>query len=149
MEINGIEYTIGRLNAVDQFHVSRKIAPIVPKLMPIIAEIAKGDLAKVIESIDGGESGDLSDLQPLADALSPLMEAIAQMPDEDVNYLIFKCLSVAKRGGAVVCRNNTIMFDDIDMTQLLPLVIATIRVNLGNFIQGLLMKASSMQKQPQ
>ncbi|MGM1003054.1 hypothetical protein GPS59_12810 [Acinetobacter haemolyticus] len=147
MEINGIEYSIGRLNAVDQFHVSRKIAPIVPKLMPIIAEVAKGDLAKAIESIEGDESGDLSDLQPLADALSPLMDAIAQMPEDDVNYIIFKCLSVSKRGGAAVCRNNTIMFDDIDMTQLLPLVIATIRINLGNFIQGLLMKASSM-KQP-
>ncbi|PKF31927.1 phage tail assembly chaperone [Acinetobacter proteolyticus] len=149
MEINGIEYTIGRLDAVAQFHVSRKIAPIVPKLMPIISEVAKGDLAKAIDSIDQGESGDLSDLQPLADALSPLMDAIAQMPEDDVNYIIFKCLGVAKRGGAVVCRNNSIMFDDIDMTQVLPLVIATIRINLGNFIQGLLMKASSMQKQPQ
>lgn len=148
MEINGIEYTIGRLNAVDQFHVSRKIAPIVPKLMPLIAEVAKGDLEKTIDSIDKGEKGDLKDLQPLADALSPLMEVFAQMPEDDVNYIIYKCLSVAKRGGSVVCRNNTIMFDDIDMTQLLPLVIATIRINLGNFIQGLLMKASSM-KQPQ
>jgi len=149
MEINGIEYTIGRLNAVDQFHVSRKIAPIVPKLMPIIAEVAKGDLAKVIDSLSEEENGDLTELQPLADALSPFMEAIAQMPEEDVNFIIFKCLSVAKRGGAVVCRNNSIMFDNLGMTELLPLVIATIRLNLGNFIQGLLMKASSMQKQPQ
>lgn len=148
MEINGIEYTIGRLNAVDQFHVSRKIAPIVPKLMPLIAEVAKGDLEKTIDSIDKREKGDLKDLQPLADALSPLMEVFAQMPEDDVNYIIYKCLSVAKRDGAVVCRNNSIMFDDIDMTQVLPLVIATIRINLGNFIQGLLMKASSM-KQPQ
>lgn len=149
MEINGIEYTIGRLNAVDQFHVSRKIAPIVPKLMPIIAEVAKGDLAKVIDSLNEEENGDLAELQPLADALSPFMEAIAQMPAEDVDFIIFKCLSVAKRGGAVVCRNNSIMFDNLGMTELLPLVIATIRLNLGNFIQGLLMKASSMQKQPQ
>lgn len=166
MEINGIEYTIGRLNAVDQFHVSRKIAPIVPKLMPIIAEVAKGDLSKTIaaieaqkalkstENADDQESteqsdvnADLSDLEPLAEAFSPLMDVIAQMPEEDANYIIFKCLGVVKRGGAAVCRNNTIMFDDIDMTQLLPLVIATIRINLGNFIQGLLMKASSM-KQP-
>ncbi|WP_284118239.1 phage tail assembly chaperone [Acinetobacter seifertii] len=149
MEINGIEYTIGRLNAVDQFHVSRKIAPIVPKLMPIIAEVAKGDLAKVIDSLNEEENGDLTELQPLADALSPFMEAIAQMPEDDVNFIIFKCLSVAKRGGAVVCRNNAIMFDNLGMNELLPLVIATIRLNLGNFIQGLLMKASSMQKQPQ
>ncbi|ENW20969.1 phage tail assembly chaperone [Acinetobacter haemolyticus] len=169
MEINGIEYTIGRLNAVDQFHVSRKIAPIVPKLMPIIAEVAKGDLDKTIAAIKAQQArnwtetadaqgevetpphsdieADLSDLEPLADAFSPLMDVIAQMPEEDVNYIIFKCLAVVKRSGGVVCRNNTIMFDDIDMTQLLPLVIATIRINLGNFIQGLLMKASSM-KQP-
>ncbi|HGH3561179.1 TPA: phage tail assembly chaperone [Acinetobacter baumannii] len=170
MEINGIEYTIGRLNAVDQFHVSRKIAPIVPKLMPIIVEVAKGDLTKVIAAIEvneekvkkAKESGeveenfqdpeanpDLDDLTPLADAFSPLMEVFASMPEEDVNFIIYKCLSVVKRGGAVVCRNNTIMFDDLDMTQLLPLVIATIRINLGNFILGLLTQASSMQKQPQ
>lgn len=149
MEINGIEYSIGRLNAVDQFHVSRKISPLVPKLMPLIAEVAKGDLDKAIEAIDSGEQGDLKDLQPLADALSPFMEAFALMPEDDVNYIIYKCLSVAKRDGAVVCRNNTIMFDDMEMAQILPIVIATIRINLGNFIQGLLMKASSMQKQPQ
>ncbi|GAA5631070.1 hypothetical protein Acal02_01689 [Acinetobacter calcoaceticus] len=166
MEINGIDYSIGRLNAVDQFHVSRKIAPIVPKLMPIIAEVAKGDLSKTIAAIEAQNAlksteneddqetteqsdvdADLSDLEPLAEAFSPLMDVIAQMPEEDVNYIIFKCLGVVKRGGAVVCRNNTIMFDDIDMTQLLPLVIATIRINMGNFIQGLLTKASSM-KQP-
>ncbi|MDP9803227.1 phage tail assembly chaperone [Acinetobacter calcoaceticus] len=170
MEINGIEYTIGRLNAVDQFHVSRKIAPIVPKLMPIIAEVAKGDLPKVIAAIEANEekvkkakeSGavdvdiqepeanpDLDDLTPLADAFSPLMEVFASMPEEDVNFIIYKCLGVVKRGGAVVCRNNTIMFDNLDMTELLPLVIATIRINLGNFILGLLTQASSMQKQPQ
>lgn len=171
MEINGIDYSIGRLNAVDQFHVSRKIAPIVPKLMPIIAEVAKGDLTKTIAAIEAQNAlksneiaddqeetesseqndvdADLSDLEPLAEAFSPLMDVIAQMPEEDVNYIIFKCLGVVKRGGAVVCRNNSIMFDDIDMTQLLPLVVATIRINMGNFIQGLLMKASSMQKQPQ
>lgn len=149
MEINGIEYSIGRLNAVDQFHVSRKISPLVPKLMPLIAEVAKGDLDKAIEAIDSGGKGDLKDLQPLADALSPFMEAFALMPEDDVNYIIYKCLSVAKRDGAVVCRNNTIMFDDLEMAQILPIVIATIRINLGNFIQGLLMKASSMQGQPQ
>lgn len=170
MEINGIEYTIGRLNAVDQFHVSRKIAPIVPKLMPIIAEVAKGDLTKAIAAIEANEEKikkaevssevekitqepeaipDLDDLTPLADAFSPLMEVFASMPEEDVNFIIYKCLSVVKRGGAVVCRNNSIMFDNLGMTELLPLVIATIRINLGNFILGLLTQESSMQKQPQ
>ena len=141
------DYTIGRLNALDQFHVSRKIAPIIPTLMPIISEVAKGDLSKIIESIELGDNNELGSLEPLAQALEPFMEAFAKMPEEDVNYIIHKCLSVVKRGSSVVCRGQSIMFDDLDMGQILPLVVAVIRVSLSNFIQGLLMKASSIQSQ--
>lgn len=144
--IGGHDYSIGRLNALDQLHVSRKIAPIVPNIMPILTEVAKGDLEKVIESIESGENEELGELEPLAQALEPFTDAIAKMPEDDVNYVIHKCLSVVKRGGAAVCRNNTIMFDDLDMNHLLPLTIAVIRMNLGNFIQDLLMKASSMKQ---
>ena len=144
--IGGHDYTIGRLNALDQLHVSRKIAPIVPNIMPILTEVAKGDLERVIESIEDGENNELEGLEPLAEALEPFMEAIAKMPEDDVNYVVHKCLSVVKRGGAAVCRNNTIMFDDLDMNHLLPLTIAVIRMNLGIFIQDLLMKASSMKQ---
>ena len=45
--IGGHDYAIGRLNALDQLHVSRKIAPIIPNIMPILTEVAKGDLEKV------------------------------------------------------------------------------------------------------
>ena len=141
------EYSIGRLNALDQFHVSRKIAPIIPTLMPIISEVAKGDLSKTIESIELGDNNELGSLEPLAQALEPFMEAFAKMPEEDVNYIIHKCLSVVKRGSSVVCRGQSIMFDDLDMGQILPLVVAVIRVSLSNFIQGLLMKASAIQSQ--
>lgn len=145
--IGGHDYTIGRLNALDQLHVSRKIAPIVPNIMPILTEVAKGDLEKVIESIEADENAELAGLEPLAKALEPFMEAIAKMPEDDVNYVIHKCLSVVKRNGSVVCRGESIMFDDLDMNHLLPLTVAVIRTNLGNFIQGLLTKASSIQAQ--
>ena len=145
--IGGHDYTIGRLNALDQLHVSRKIAPIIPNIMPILTEVAKGDLEKVIESIEADENAELAGLEPLAKALEPFMEAIAKIPEEDVNYVIYKCLSVVKRNGSVVCRGESIMFDDLDMNHLLPLTVAVIRTNLGNFIQGLLTKASSIQAQ--
>lgn len=145
--IGGHDYSIGRLNALDQLHVSRKIAPIVPNIMPILTEVAKGDLEKVIESIEADENAELAGLEPLAKALEPFMEAIAKMPEDDVNYVIHKCLSVVKRNGSVVCRGESIMFDDLDMNHLLPLTVAVIRTNLGNFIQGLLTKASSIQAQ--
>ncbi|WP_151713369.1 phage tail assembly chaperone [Acinetobacter bereziniae] len=141
------EYTIGRLNALDQFHVSRKIAPVIPTLMPIISEVAKGDFTKTIESIEQGDNNELGNLEPLALALEPFMDAFAKMPEDDVNYIIHKCLSVVKRGSSIVCRGQSIMFDDLDMGQILPLVVAVIRVSLSNFIQGLLIKASAIQSQ--
>lgn len=149
--ISGKNYTIGRLNALDQLHVSRKIAPIIPSLIPIISEVAKGGLSKVIESMELGddvelENIDLKELDGLSGALSPLMDVIAGMSEADTNLVIHKCLSVVIRDGAVLCRGESIMFDDLDMMQILPLVVAVIRKNLGNFIQDLLMKASSMKK---
>ena len=152
-------YTIGRLNALDQLHVSRKIAPIVPKIMPILTELAKGDLAAVFEKLDTEkgdqepddtalqvDSDDLKGLEGLADALGPLMNVFSEMAEDDVNYLIHKCLGVVRRGTALVSRNNSLMFDDIDLQQIMPLVLAVIRINLGGFIQGLLMKASSTKQ---
>ena len=149
--ISGKNYTIGRLNALDQLHVSRKIAPIIPSLIPIISEVAKGGLSKVIESMESGddvelENIDLKELAGLSGALSPLMEVIEGMFEGDTNLVIHKCLSVVNRDGAVLCRGESIMFDDLDMMQILPLVVAVIRKNLGNFIQDLLMKASSMKQ---
>lgn len=147
IEVNGHDYSIGRLNALDQLHVSRKIAPIIPTLMPIIAEIAKGDLEKTIKAIEDGDNEELTGLEPLAEALTPLMEAFSNLPEADVEYVVHKCLSVVKRGGAVVCRGQSIMFDDLGMEHILPLTLAVVRTNLGNFIQGLLMKASHNQTQ--
>lgn len=149
--ISNKNYTIGRLNALDQLHVSRKIAPIIPSLIPIISEVAKGGLSKVVESMESGddvelENIDLSELNGLSTALAPLMDVIADMSEGDTNLVIHKCLSVVNRDGAVLCRGESIMFDDLDMMQILPLVVAVIRKNLGNFIQDLLMKASSMKK---
>lgn len=152
--ITGQEYSIGRLNALDQLHVSRKIAPIIPNLIPIISEVAKGDLTKTIEAIESmKESGaldqvgdELNGLEPLANALTPLMDVFAQMPEDDVDYIVHKCLSVVRRNGAVVCRGTSIMFDDIELAQILPLAVAVIRKNLGNFIQDLLTKASNLKQ---
>lgn len=149
--ISNKNYMIGRLNALDQLHVSRKIAPIIPSLIPIISEVAKGGLSKVIESMEAGddielENIDLTELDGLSTALAPLMDVIAGMSEGDTNLVIHKCLSVVNRDGAVLCRGESIMFDDLDMMQILPLVVAVIRKSLGNFIQDLLMKASSMKK---
>lgn len=148
MQIGQYDYDIGRLNALDQLHVSRKIAPVIPTLMPLLTELSKGGIHQMITQLEKVQEGDSSQIEAinlngLAEAMTPFMDAFASMPDNDVEYITHKCLSVVSRNGAKACVNNTLMFDDLNMEHVLPLTFAVIRQNLGNFIQGLLMKAST------
>lgn len=130
----GQNYRIGKLNAFQQLHVSRKVGPLIPRLVPAFMAMAKGG-----EAID-----------KLAQLLEPFAEAFADLPDEAVEYVAGTCLSVVQRQQgntwAPVWNKQaaSLMFDDIDLASMLPLVIKVITENLGPFISGLL----SGQMQP-
>lgn len=140
IEIGGKEYRLDRLTAFQQLHVSRKIAPLVPKIFPLMGLAAsltgadKGEiLARLMASGDG-----------FAAALGPLAEVLATMPDDHVNFVLSECLSIVfRRNGdrwASVwnAKQGVSMFDDIDMAVMLRLAFEVIRESLGNFISGLL-----------
>lgn len=139
-------YMVGRLDAFAQFHVSRRIAPVVPTLLPVMAEFSKTEVQAALASAQDaeGESVEISAFAGLGTAVMPFAEALAQMSDENADYVIKTCLSVVKRvtdsGLSAVSRQGNLMFDDMDLGAILPLVIAVLRSSLGNFIQGLLIK---------
>lgn len=124
-------FTAGKLDAFKQLHVSRRIAPIIPTLVPIFVKIAK--------------DGAMKDLAGLAELLVPFADGLAGLSDETSEYVISTCLSVVKRqaqGGnwtpvwsqqAKAC-----MFDDMDLGDLIQISIKVIQDSLGPFIRGLL-----------
>ena len=131
-EIDGHEYRIGKLSAFQQFHVNRKIAPLIPPLVPVFMKVQK----------DGGlkEGAMVELLQPLADSL-------AALPDEAAEYVIGTCLSAIKRKipdkdhWAPVWNQSgkVLMFADLnDMSKMIPLVVRVIQDSLGPFLAGLL-----------
>ncbi|WP_011298553.1 phage tail assembly chaperone [Cupriavidus necator] len=135
IELASNRYSIGRLNAMQQFHVSRRIAPIIPALIPVYMRMqASGK--PLTEDLDG-----------LATALQPLADGLAALKDDDAEYVIGTCLSVVQRqqatGWARVWSGKESMFDDMDLSVTLPLVIQVISANLGPFINGLLTSQAS------
>ncbi len=137
IDLNGNRYSIGKLNAKQQFHISRRIAPILPTLIPVFVRLAGGN--RVVSEDPGG----------LADVLQPLADGLAAMKDEDAEYVLDTCLQVVQRkqehGWAAVwsASQRTPMFQDIDLGVMLPLVMRVITVNLGPFMQGLLTSQTS------
>jgi len=140
IELNGHEYSLGRMSAMQQFHVSRRIAPIIPALIPVFLRFRESGKAPT------------EDLEGMAVALQPLADGLAALKDEDAEYVIGACLSVVQRkqptGWARVW-NGGLMFDDMDLATILPLVVQVITANLGPFIQGLPISQQSGPKATQ
>ncbi|KVP89984.1 hypothetical protein WJ97_23655 [Burkholderia ubonensis] len=125
IELNGARYAIGKLSAMQQFHVSRRIAPIIPPMIPVLvkfyAELEAADVARdqaransalaalaagtpAAEPADepGATTPDAKrDILPIVDAIAPVLQpfadALAALKDEDAEYVFGTCLSVVER----------------------------------------------------
>ena len=132
-EIGGNQYRAEKLSAFQQLHLSRRVAPLIPPLVPVFMRLAKGK----------GEVSAIMD--QVAGLMSPFAEGLSAMPDEAAEYVVSTCLSVVKRrqgdnwASVWSTQAKAAMFADLnDMGAILPIVIRVIQDSLGPFIQGLL-----------
>lgn len=121
------QYTIGKLNPIKQFHITRRLAPALATVGISVAQI------KELKGFD--------DLTPM---LGPLSGVLAAMKDEDADYVLFTCLGAIQRlqsdgrpAPITVAGENRLMFEDISMPQMLMLVYQVVRENMAGFIQEL------------
>lgn len=111
---------------------------IVRRLSPLFAGVA-GSLAP------GGSLGDLADIgTALMSNLAPLTEALTSMKDEDVEYILKKCLAVVviRSSGAggwarILSPDGSLQFDNINLLEMYQIVWAVIQENLGGFFPDL------------
>jgi hypothetical protein len=119
-EVAGKQYRSAKMNAFQQFHVARKLGPIFAKLGP--------------NAIRTDPDASLIDM------LEPVVDALAAMPEEDCNYILFRCLAVVQRGDAgrwtPIWNENAkrLMFEDIDMSEMIQICMQVLGDNLGPFI---------------
>ena len=132
-EINGNTYEIGRLNARKQFHCARRIAPLSRALADVWPDLQR------LSSPDA--DADESDVLRL---LPSLGEALASLPEKDVDAVLDDCLSVTRRKNAggtgfspVLSSSGELMFQDMGLAELTQIVWRVLGESLGNFTDGL------------
>ena len=132
LELDGHTYRVGKLDARAQFHIVRRLAPVLGELAP---------------ALQGGKGG--------LDALPPIATAVAKLSDADADYCIFGLLKVVSRkqpnglGWGPVSTENLLMYDDIGMTQMLKLAWEALTFNMSGFFAALpsdLKEAAQKQK---
>lgn len=120
--IGTAQYKTGLLNPWDQFHVGRKLAPI---------------LFKLFSRAGGATEKDIEEKAILL-AFEPVSDAIAQMSREDSEEILKTCLRVCTRsqnnGWAIIMTpQGQLMFEDIGLDVMMKLTFAVIKENLGRF----------------
>jgi hypothetical protein len=142
--INGHTYQIGNLDAKRQFHVVRRLAPVLA---------AGGAAARAwLQRADAGASGgDVASLDGLFAAFGPLAEALGGMTDEATDYVINTCLAACRRqnGGTwalVATQGGAIMFSDLTMAEMLRLTLLVLQENLSGFLGEI---GGAMNAEPQ
>lgn len=127
-EIKGATYSIGRLTPRQSFHVMRRLIPV---------------QAALFAALEGAkEAASKSQDAWMAALLGPVGDAVARLPEADVDYLFDTCLAVVSRQQAErfapIQVQGQLMFADIDMSTMLRLTMAVVKENLSDFFGGLL-----------
>lgn len=127
VEVNGNAYLIGRIDAMKQLHVSRRVMPVLVAAGISIAEI--GSAAQMSEAV----------LLRLADKA---LDVVSKMSDADFEYVVRAALGVVKRRPAgsqdpwaPVMNGSLFQFGDMDQRTIIQVSIASLRENMGGFFQ--------------
>lgn len=117
-------YQIGKLAAMTQFHVVRRIGPVLASMGVSITEMAK-------------EGKSLRDDGDLLSIMGTVSDVVSKMADSDVEYVIYACLAVVRRRQGdrfmAVMTGRNFQFQDIDMDKMLRLTVEVLKENLGGF----------------
>lgn len=131
-EINDVWYRTGKLDAFKQFHLFRKLMP----LFSGMGETAASQVAQAAQA--AGASDDVIRWS----SLGPIAQAVAEMTQQDSEYIIKTCLAVCQRKNPVgqwtrlTTPQGDLMFEDIDLQVMLQLAFAVIQDNLAPFFPG-------------
>lgn len=126
VQVNGQTYRIGTMNAREQFHIVRRMLPLVGELLPVI------------------KAGQGSDLKALGlEVLPPLAAALAKLTDADADYCLFGLLKAVQRqqpngmGWGPVCTGALLMYADISLPAMLQLAGHAFTANMAGFFDAL------------
>lgn len=136
--VSGHTYRAGKLDAKRQFHVTRRLAP-------LLSEFLTPDVIKALRKADKNIDAAIETLPEslLGEILTKVAEKIGDLKDEPLDYVLNNCLAAVERqqaGGGwaqVMARGDRLMFEDLEMKDMLTITWEVLRHNLSGFFGGL------------
>lgn len=133
-EIGGRKFKLCKINAFKQFHIVRRIGPLLSDLLPAMKDASR------IKSLDALSESDK--LEHFAKIASPIMTGLSKLSDADADLVLFGLLASvevqqAQGNWAMVASNNMLMIQDLELPVLLQLAGRAFAYNLSGFFGAL------------
>lgn len=133
-EVGPRKFSLVKLDAFKQFHIARRMGPILADLVPELQGLMR------VKNFDKLPEDDK--LERLSKLAGPFMTGISKLTDEDANYVLFGLLAsiqVQQASGnwANVYANDMLMINDLELPVLLNIASRAFMFNLSGFFAGL------------
>lgn len=122
-------FKVSKIDAFKQFHIVRRLAPILGDLAPIAMKFSKMDQSEL--------------KQDQFEALSPVLNGLAKLSDKDADLILYGLLSAveiqqAEFGNwAKISDGKTLFFTDLELPILVQAAGRAFMYNLSGFFAAL------------
>lgn len=129
-DIGEKKFKLGKMDAMKQYHVARRLAPFIAELLPSLNKLKNQDAS-------------LSEEQKFAEiskALGPVADVLSKMTDSDSEYVLLRLLATVEvhqpqfNSWAKVAAETGIMMQDIELPILLQVAGRALMHNIGSFL---------------
>ena len=130
-QIGERKFQLNKIDALKQFHILRRVGPILSELAPALKEIQPSKKkSKESESLDA-----------VARIATPVLNGLSKLSDTDADFVLYGLLSsveMQQLGNWMrVSNNGMLMVQDLELPQLLQLAGRAFVYNMSGFFSGL------------
>jgi len=129
-EISGKKFKLNKIDAFRQFHIVRRLGPILGDIIPV---------AQKLKSFDEKGMSEDDKLEHFAKLLAPIMNGISKLSDADANLVLLGlCSSVEihqpeSNNWAKVATSDVLSFSNLSLPVLLQIAGRAFAFNLADF----------------
>lgn len=139
VEIGGKKYKLNKINAMIQFHIVRRVGPLVADSFGVMGKIAKTKTAGLSQE---------KQLEQFAKMAEPIMKGLSKLSDEDSEYVLYRLLAAVEihqpehNIWARVASSDSGMQFDLDLPVMMQLAVKSFMFNLKGFFSLLPQRGS-------
>lgn len=134
--IGGKTFQLNKIDALKQFHIVRRVGPILADVIPAIKGAEKFQDPKALESLSPDAK-----MEMMAKIAMPVMNGLSKLNDADAELVLYGLLSSVevKHAGAWarVSTSTMLMMQDLELPALLSIAGRAFIFNLSGFFTAL------------